>query len=362
MSKVTDISSNAVLAKSCLQRKLYLNYLNQSIPHVRRDITSPYPANTQFELDMRRKAEILKYNYQSSKVGKTTRAQRWTILNNNATAFNRNNRCIVPDNQIIYTPSTSSDVPGPMIQLYEDPSIPLYKFIGKQQDEPENVFPYPDYTELFNVFPNYHPTFQKSKTSGVADIILINPTKTYYIAEFMTPFAITIQGVKTPVTQNNPIDVTYIKVSIIPQGIPFSLFYSDASVNLLTPPTTKLYQKSTVTDVSFVEMVIDVSNTSGSFYASQYVGNVKTTNVNMLSQKQYVYSLNYLFQYNIEEYNSNGIITATTGLTVQNPTIKMVANILGPTDEYANVSVNCTSRVTDTSNNIIYQPFYYNMV
>lgn len=359
MSKYTDVSSNIVLAKSCLQRKLYFNYVNSSIPNVRREIVSPYPDHTQLQLDMRRKAEILKYNNQSSKVGKTTKAQRWTLLNNNQTAI-KNNNCT--NNEIIYTPSTSSNVPGPMIQLYEDPAIPLYKFIGKQQDAPENLFSYPTYKDVFKVFPYYHPTFENFKTYGVSDVTLLSPIKNTYQAEVITPFAISIQGIKKPVSQTDPVDVSYVKINIIPQGIPFNLYYSDVSVNSIAHPTGKLYQTSATIDVSFVEIIVDVSNTIGSFYASQYVGYVRTTNIIMPTQKQYVYSLNYSFLYNIEEYNSNGIITTATGMTVQNPTVKIIANILGPTDKFSNVSTNCKSRVTDTSNNIIYHPFFFTMV
>ena len=43
-------------------------------PPIRYNPISPYPANTQAELDMRRKAEILQFNKNSTQKGKITKA------------------------------------------------------------------------------------------------------------------------------------------------------------------------------------------------------------------------------------------------------------------------------------------------
>jgi len=126
-------ASNA--AKLC---EIYTNrsnlYLFQK-PQSRYTLLSPYfsdsSTNTpidkqQFDLDMRRKAEILKYDRQSSQTNNLTNSQKWSKM---ATAKRVMRR--TPDSTScanMFVPTSSSDVPGPIIYLYEDPSTNLYNY------------------------------------------------------------------------------------------------------------------------------------------------------------------------------------------------------------------------------------------
>ena len=126
---------DAFFSQICINRR---NSQLNNIPPPRFDnlLTSPYlPENggfTQKQLDMRRKAEILTYN--SNRMLKTnslTKSQKFsTIAKNNLTNIPvYNNKCFTNENgQFILTPTSSCDVPGPTILLYNDQNIPLYKF------------------------------------------------------------------------------------------------------------------------------------------------------------------------------------------------------------------------------------------
>ena len=119
---MTDTSSNFLL--TCKnQRKQRQQFLfHEAGSKVRYTVISPYTYDssgnliyTPTELDMRRKAEILKYqNASTNFAGK----KKWAYLASSTNATSR----ACPE---IYklTPNTSSDVPGKPMMLYNNPNI-----------------------------------------------------------------------------------------------------------------------------------------------------------------------------------------------------------------------------------------------
>lgn len=87
---------------------------------------SPYINGiTQQQLDMRRKVEILKYNSSksSSQTNSLTRNQIFSkIVSGNFTPC-------PADSGSKRVSTTASDVPGPPMDLFEDPNIPLYNYV-----------------------------------------------------------------------------------------------------------------------------------------------------------------------------------------------------------------------------------------
>ena len=126
---------NAFFSQICINRR---NQQLKNIPPLRYDSLSisPYlPENggfTQKQLDMRRKAEILTYNSNRIlKINSLTKAQKFSLIakNNTTTIPVYNSQCFTNEyGQYILTPSSSCDVPGPIIMLYNDKQIPLYNF------------------------------------------------------------------------------------------------------------------------------------------------------------------------------------------------------------------------------------------
>jgi hypothetical protein len=111
------------------------------IPMVRFNPISPYSniatglsTNiTTEQLNMRRKAEILKYesNRMPNQTNNLTKNQKWSRLVTQPTRDRPYANDFNPDNCPTNVPisSTASGVPGPPVMLYEDPNIPLYNFI-----------------------------------------------------------------------------------------------------------------------------------------------------------------------------------------------------------------------------------------
>ena len=87
---------------------------------------SPYEKGfTQMQLNMRRKAEILKYNAtkSSSQTNAPTRKQVFSkIVNGNYSP------CPI-DSITKPVSTTASNIPGPPMYLYEDPNVPLYNYL-----------------------------------------------------------------------------------------------------------------------------------------------------------------------------------------------------------------------------------------
>ena len=115
-------------------------------PPFRFNLYNPYIGSnyTKYDFDMRRKSEILKYNsnVSNSQTNNLTKKQLWSLIAkgsykqlsqeqlNNAIPIG-NNVSVLKDcslNYIKHTPTSSCDVPGPIITLYNDESIPLYNY------------------------------------------------------------------------------------------------------------------------------------------------------------------------------------------------------------------------------------------
>lgn len=123
---------------NCIFRQLQIKYNN---PLPRLVLTSPYAVNTKEELDMRRKAEVLKHQgpQKSTQMNTLTKKQKFAQIirgYNPTQKAMRSNRYSLA--QISYcdssnnrTSTSSSDVPGKPMLLYMDQSIPLYNYANE---------------------------------------------------------------------------------------------------------------------------------------------------------------------------------------------------------------------------------------
>ena len=107
-------------------------------PPVRLEVVSPYVNETitgefisrtgitKRQLDMRRKIEILKYQNNN---GKTSSKQQFSLLASSTGSVSRRSSV----NDCLYTPTktSSSNIPGPIIELTYDDTIPLYNYLQR---------------------------------------------------------------------------------------------------------------------------------------------------------------------------------------------------------------------------------------
>ena len=319
-----DLSNAQTTSDLCKQ---YVNYVQFNIPLPRYTPISPYGRKqpyTKYDLDMRRKAEILKYKSLSIQDNGTTKAQKLSFLFNNTTRLkhivDRSKTC---DNKI--SSSTACDVPGPPINLYLDNKVPLYNYIktytfGNSSDSVKILNWDIDTGEDV---PFYNNVIENSFS------IIYNSTKNGFTTySFQTPIAVYIEGKKNqglPFTAVKKISVQIVHVNL-------AVLYSNKSIKYLTTPIVTHPKNSTVE--------IELPDYSTSFSASKYIGAVTVSNLKLITQNQYVYDICYKFTLKTTLYDSMGaVISGQSDTTV---TGSLTVNLGGSSDPFYLYQDGCT--------------------
>lgn len=267
-----------------------------NIPPFRYTPVSPYNGTvTQFDLDMRRKAEILKYNKNAN--GKFTQKQLWKQSVNGSLQRRTYSQSSVQnilaggqceDLSKLPTPSSSSGVPGPIINLYYDPSINLYNYSTNP-----NAYATENYEEKDMWLVKYDE-----------DILSLNPIvfilnirkpidKTIYNYSFSVPVALYIYGssfghIGSPdVSGNFSASVTINSISVNYGGQPI----------IVNQPTID-YTNLTQTVVGKT----NTYNTAGPFNGAIYIGTVSVSNLVLLTNQDNTYDIifNYTITFNTQ--------------------------------------------------------------
>jgi len=317
----------------------YLNSIDQktrfqllNIPPVRYDnlATNPYtninPTTgklfTKDDLDMRRKAEILKYssNRMSTQTNNLTNAQRYAQLvrglyqqRTYSRAFIQANTDqngllqICPPGTVIKTPSTASDIPGPPIYLYEDDNVPLYNF-NKNLDsaygiQNQNANPYTknwDFVKSSNIVSNYlSNTITYSTFTNIYIMYTESPAYFYNIS---TPISLSVSGNLT--LGSSYVDSQALRINISAVYVNVKYSYSDVTLN---PAPSIIYEHAVSGGVP-IDISINIPVGQTSFTTTCYLGKLQINNLKLLTVKGYIYdiqtSINYQIIYPSGRYSS----------------------------------------------------------
>jgi hypothetical protein len=151
-------SASLALQTICEQRR---RQQLANIPSSRVEVISPYDTTryTKFDLDMRRKAQILKYNQLNTQVNNLSNNQKWSqLVKGNAAKVSPYNpnvflggdllpkyapdvildlelnkivACVSDGKPIRTNPSASGVPPDPKVPfLYDDETVPLYNYVN----------------------------------------------------------------------------------------------------------------------------------------------------------------------------------------------------------------------------------------
>lgn len=324
--------------------QLYQNRRRQlfTMPLVRYNPESPYPSYTTQQLDMRRKVEVLKNKPSSINSLSNTLTQKQQ-LSRILTGTNRSNNVCFSD-YLLPTPSYKSDVPGPIVNLQLDPTIPLYNYHSNTIVQIDSLSQYPELPIdfLWSINANYNIlTNTGSEIAIFSMLISKNIIDPYYIFNINVPFAIRINGNYNGATSFN----YYITSAYL------NIYYSGNPVNIGT--TNNIYQVSTA-DISY-NFTVDVSNvfipnnydaSYNNFSTQLFAGNLLFENIKLRTQMYYVYDFTLIV--NI------GFIPITTSVQI-NPhfPVYTIANFTN--DISLNYANNCITKVENTGQN--YTPF-----
>lgn len=281
----------------CQQRRLM--QMN-NMPLTRVTPVNPYAGNfTKMQLDMRRKAEVLKYsaNKSSSQTNNLTKKQQFALLIKGGIASpsqeamqNGTASCAA------LTPTTSCDVPGPVMYLYEDKTVPLYNY----SDFNTRTYPnyVPDNLTPWQVVVQPDTLVYDNGTSIIYYLIVNLISKPLYTYNIVTPVGLTIAG------------------SIPPGYIPPSGFNGNIALEINSASLLIYYNNSLVktvapTTLSNFAIIVNIptSNTSSEslpFSVKWFLGNLGFNNIQLYTTASYVYT--FVLNVDIGIVDNPGII------------------------------------------------------
>lgn len=277
----------------CLQRNLNQIF---NVPLSRFNLSSVDPyvsgAYTQFDLDMRRKAEILKYSSarMSTQTNNMTKKQRYSGLVKGSIPSNRTNN--VPCYDLTRpTPTSACGVPGPIINLYNNQSIPLYNYATANRSYAVSI---PTTTVKWRTIV-YPDVGFSADASGIAFYLQITNKidQAAYTYNVSLPIGLSISSLITSDMLINPtmtIDVSNIRLLV------------NYNNKLVSP-----IHYSTISDVSLNASITGISGETLSIM--QYLGVATFPNINLYTESGYVYTM-YL-QATVSAYSGNSITSST---------------------------------------------------
>jgi hypothetical protein len=291
---MTDTSNN-IVCNLLKQRSKFLSLLS---PGPRYNPISPYPTYSQAQLNMRRKAEILQYKKNSTQTTQLTKSQKYASVVNGSYRVNSNKVC--NKDLLRPTPTSASDIPGPLMILKYDPTVPLYNYQTKQNTSAFVDVQPPDW-QVSVASNSISTAVIPSQTNGT-----INSTTTTNI------FTVPESSFLSLCIQNNnnynfnlivPVGIYVSGNNLIsPATVNFTL--KDVTLNVYYYPSSSIY---TLNGNSLATSSIQISNFSGgsftvgslqSFYGSQYFANIFVPNIPLSTQYGDVYD--FKFSYNIQ--------------------------------------------------------------
>jgi len=346
-----------------------------NVPPVRLNLVSPYKDNnfTKDQLDMRRKAEILKYKNQNSQKNNLTKAQKWAqIVSGKYSAIitpftidsnSDNPNCSGDD--LIPTLTTACDVPGPPIYLTYDPTVPLYNYVNNQTMSTLNNqtssqwTAYTSSNEVDVVARRGYDSFSLNSTNDTnIGVIVISNLLTQPITTYTITLPIFIWARGLCIGSGNPIRISILSITL-------NVYYNDISI--LTSPISNSFN-GVDSAYHLSSMTIDPNKTNNQiFYAIQYVGMLSIPNFTLNTQTGNVYTLMLTFNYDFIDTNTNkSYVFTSDGL----PTILFEAGVfcsLGPENKniciipatQENIS---SSAIVSLPSSVPYSSGYFNAV
>lgn len=252
-----------------------------NVPPTRFTPVSPYESNfTQYELDMRRKVEILKYK--KNTVGALSKKQQFSQAIRGATQRRNYSQTQIADiqvggnNQISCPPtiSTSAGVPGPAFYLSLDANVPLYNYVvtktyaTENQEDTETKWLYAQLNDI---------------VGNEIKIATLNIRKPIDQVVYFYTFSVSL-GVQMSGSEKFPGGDTKFSTKLIPDDVNIVVKYGNVEITKLTTPVVT-FSPGFLTDISG-----DVTSTS-TFNGNIYMGNMTVSNLALLTSPGYTYDI-----------------------------------------------------------------------
>lgn len=332
---MASLNSSVLSIQSiCDQRRQRM--LN-NVPPARINVISPYDTTTysRFDLDMRRKAEILKYNNGATKMSPLTKKQRFSLVVNGRTqklpnSYIQNIESAVqncPTNANLLKPTSASDVPpDPNVPfLYNDETIPLYNYLNPVQTRAYGKQENAEAVSPFKAYPLTNVICENNVATEIASIQFLSNADqfSYTVSVLHIPLAIYVRGTLNGST-----------VSITANDINIKSITLDAYFNNNIVPERSVYNYQTDTNlIRYYAATINAdTNIAGNrFSCIQYIGHLSVSNILLYASPGFVYD----FKLNAQLSYESSIFPEVASMEVS-----LIANVTA--DQISNVSCNVT--------------------
>ena len=301
-----------------------------AVPSARTTIVSPYPSYTQEQLNMRRKVEILQYpnNKLNSRTNNSTKKEQFAriitgkyqpksysttyqnvvgyshdpIFDLSSVVIDRvpvysNPDCPLDD--LIYTPTSSSDVPGPIIYLYKDNNVPLYNYANNTENDIYGISIQKN-TDLWKIkyCSDNTESMNLIKTNEFGSYITLSPD-TNLLSVYITNeinVSSNIFKMYVPIgfyfygkyKGTGPIELNNIHLTIPSTGFnPQFLFIENT---LYTNRVVKFHANPE----NISEITFNVPNDGKDFSGSLYAGMLEVSNIELFTEPGYIYDMNII--------------------------------------------------------------------
>lgn len=269
---------------------------------------------TKERVDMRRKVEILKYksNKQNTKTNNYTKKQLFASAMRGNTPIksftNYDEQCL--NDKYLHIPTSSSDVPGSVIYLYEEDEVPLYNYVNPVLTRTYDSLASNIINEPWSFIFDETQCFQNTLTT-IGSIYIRNVESNYRTFSITTPIQIDITGGTT--TQSN-----------VNLSFSFNVFvyYND---NVITS-TNGLFGINTQPIVS--ENTGNISVSSSPFDVNSYFGYLTIDNVKLYAYQNNVYDIKITW--------SSLNLTSSSNASI----LFNVSSVISPYTNNCNVSYN----------------------
>jgi hypothetical protein len=286
MSNNTFEAQQARLCESERNRRM------RRIPLVRFNLMSPYSnlttgistGITQQQLNMRRKAEILKYssNQMSSQTNNLTQKQKWSRLVTQPLRQNTTRNLVsqCPNDAQLRVPTSSSGVPGPVMYLWEDTTVPLYNYIITRT----YAYNIPNPNNYWETTVNTNVGILHNTRATVFTIsILQSINKPQYSYTVSIPIGLHVEG-----RLNDGASIPTVMFTISLRDPKMRIKQNGAYIL-----NTESNPISTTTDINDFKLSFKLSSNMGvsnrNFTATQYVGTLTFSGIELLTSPIYTF-------------------------------------------------------------------------
>jgi len=311
--------------------------------------SSPYPTYTQYELDMRRKAEILQYraNNKNTMQNNLTQTELYSqMVNGSYQITNQTTSC--PD-AMIKKPTYYSDVPGPIQNLYFNPEIPLY-----------NLQVTREYTDLY--YSNNDKWIYTSYTSVISnsasDVLIGSLTikngidDTNYSFSLRIPINMYVSG-RNNTELDNTLDFVRTASEMTISNTSCNVYYNDISLNSpnVARPVNPIIDATNISTIR-----LNTTNSGNNlFEANVFAGYITINNINLYTVNGYTYdfkiNVNSVVDTKDPNYTQSDYYSTLQNYVVINSV--NATNTISNCDVTPNINVNKTVTLTgrNTKNN-----------